>query len=237
MPSDEGYVKMWRSIDYSDIATEPDLRLLFLDLVRWANWKQKTLRSGITLERGQQIVSQVKLAELYKCSRSSVQRRLQALVKLNMIKTGHAAGQSGMLVTICNYNRYQCSTEEGGHETGQVAGRQRAGSGQVAGTEEEGKKERRKEGKNNTGQKRKRFVPPSVGEVKEFCEAHNLSVDAEQFVDYYSANGWVVGKTKMKDWHATARNWARRRQAHPNGGANGSYQKYLDDLIQQENAK
>ena len=30
------------------------------------------------------------------------------------------------------------------------------------------------------------------------------------FIDYYSSNGWKVGKNAMKDWKATVRNWVRR---------------------------
>ena len=40
-------------------------------------------------------------------------------------------------------------------------------------------------------------------------------MDAQHFVDYYESNGWIVGKTKMKDWKATARNWARRDKENP----------------------
>ena len=31
---------------------------------------------------------------------------------------------------------------------------------------------------------------------------------AERFFNYYESNGWLIGgKTKMKDWTASARNW------------------------------
>ncbi len=30
------------------------------------------------------------------------------------------------------------------------------------------------------------------------------------FFDYYTANGWKVGRNSMKDWKAAARNWMRR---------------------------
>lgn len=58
--------------------------------------------------------------------------------------------------------------------------------------------------------KKKEFVPPTVDEVREYCNEQGLTVDAERFVDYYEANGWKVGNQGMKDWKATARNWARR---------------------------
>ena len=53
------------------------------------------------------------------------------------------------------------------------------------------------------------FVAPSVEEIKKYCKENNYSTDAEKFFDYYSANGWQVGKNSMKDWRATLRNWER----------------------------
>lgn len=54
-----------------------------------------------------------------------------------------------------------------------------------------------------------RFVPPSLEEVQAYCRERNNNVDAERFIDYYIANGWQVGKNKMKDWKAAVRNWER----------------------------
>jgi uncharacterized protein YdaU (DUF1376 family) len=34
--------------------------------------------------------------------------------------------------------------------------------------------------------------------------------EADKFIDYYSSNGWKVGRNAMKDWKATARRWVRR---------------------------
>lgn len=57
---------------------------------------------------------------------------------------------------------------------------------------------------------RKRFTPPTVEEVEAYCFERNNKVDAERFVDYYTANGWKVGKNPMKDWKAAVRNWERK---------------------------
>lgn len=57
--------------------------------------------------------------------------------------------------------------------------------------------------------KRKRFVPPSLEEVESYVFEKNYNVDAERFVDFYTAKGWMVGKNKMKDWKAAVRNWNR----------------------------
>ena len=58
---------------------------------------------------------------------------------------------------------------------------------------------------------RKTFYTPSVDDVKAYCAERNNSVDAEKFVDYYSSNGWMVGKNKMKDWKAAVRTWEKNQ--------------------------
>ena len=54
------------------------------------------------------------------------------------------------------------------------------------------------------------FKPPSLEEVQEYCKSRRSSVNAERFMDYYTANGWKVGKNSMKDWKAAVRNWERQ---------------------------
>lgn len=57
---------------------------------------------------------------------------------------------------------------------------------------------------------RTRFTPPTVQEVKAYCIEKEYHVDAERFVDYYTSNGWMVGRTHMKDWKAAVRTWAKK---------------------------
>ena len=69
--------------------------------------------------------------------------------------------------------------------------------------------------KENTleGVKEKRFAPPTLQEVKDYCLKMGYThVDAERFIDYYTSNGWMVGKNRMKDWKAAVRNWDRREK-------------------------
>ena len=52
-----------------------------------------------------------------------------------------------------------------------------------------------------------RFHPPTLEEVTAYCLERKNSVDPQRFIDYYTANGWLVGRGKMKDWKAAVRNW------------------------------
>lgn len=57
-----------------------------------------------------------------------------------------------------------------------------------------------------------RFIPPTVEEVRSFCEERGSLVEAQEFIDFYAAKGWMMGKTPMKDWKAACRNaekWER----------------------------
>jgi len=63
--------------------------------------------------------------------------------------------------------------------------------------------------------KKRRFTPPTLEEVKAYCSERGNQVDAERFVDYYTANGWKVGKNPMKDWKAAVRTWERDSKAKP----------------------
>lgn len=56
---------------------------------------------------------------------------------------------------------------------------------------------------------RSRFAPPTLEEVQAYCTERNNNIDAQRFIDYYTSNGWKVGKNPMKDWKATVRNWER----------------------------
>lgn len=60
----------------------------------------------------------------------------------------------------------------------------------------------------------KRFTKPTLEEVEAYCQERNKGVDPQRWYDYYSSNGWKVGKNPMKDWKAAVRTWER-------GGDNG----------------
>ena len=82
-------------------------------------------------------------------------------------------------------------------------------------TEKEKEKDEEKEGEIEeeivvAKPQRQRFTPPSVEEVRAYIVEHGYGVDAQHFVDYYTSNGWMVGRNKMKDWKAAVRTWARK---------------------------
>ena len=56
-------------------------------------------------------------------------------------------------------------------------------------------------------------TPPTIGEVKEYILQGGYAVDAEEFIDYYSGQGWTKANGKpVVDWKACVRSWNRRRK-------------------------
>ena len=62
------------------------------------------------------------------------------------------------------------------------------------------------------GEKDKRFYPPTLDEVKQYCEERKNNIDPMAFIDFYSSKGWMIGKNRMKDWKAAVRTWERKRK-------------------------
>ena len=69
--------------------------------------------------------------------------------------------------------------------------------------------------------KRKRFSVPTVEEVSAYCRERGNAVDPQHFVDYYTSNGWKVGKNPMKDWKAAVRTWEKKDAEKRKKGAPG----------------
>lgn len=56
----------------------------------------------------------------------------------------------------------------------------------------------------------KRFVKPSVDEVRAYCTERRNGIDAQTWWDFYESKGWMVGSNHMKDWKAAVRTWEKR---------------------------
>ena len=77
---------------------------------------------------------------------------------------------------------------------------------------------------------RKRFSPPSLDEVALYCAERNNQVNPEKWYDYYSANGWKVGKNSMKDWKAAVRLWENQLNSSAFSSAFSSAISSHDDV-------
>jgi len=72
-------------------------------------------------------------------------------------------------------------------------------------------KDKDKDKENNKDKREKGFTPPTQKEVWIYAQEKGFNnFDSSRFVDFYASKGWMVGRTKMKDWKACVRNWVAR---------------------------
>ncbi|MFA6067555.1 MAG: hypothetical protein WC810_03140 [Janthinobacterium sp.] len=65
-------------------------------------------------------------------------------------------------------------------------------------------------------------IPPPLESVTVYCKERNNNINPQEFIDHYQANGWMRGKTKIKDWKACIRTWESNEKKavgwHEEGG-------------------
>ena len=89
-----------------------------------------------------------------------------------------------------------------------------------------------------------RFTPPTLEEVKAYCIERNNNIDAEYFIDFQEARGWVLSNgKKMKDWKATIRTWEKnnfnRKTVNKNSkeGAINVVKELMDEYADEQSTK
>ena len=156
------------------------------------------------------------LADELDFEENTVQLALSALERLNMVVT-----DSGFF-TIAGWDEYQNIEGMDKIREQNRLRKQRQRDKQKAlpdgshvtsrdshATDIEEDKDIDKEKENKSNGRNARFTPPSLNEVKEYCKERGNKVDADKWFDYYTSNGWKVGKNSMKDWKAAVRTWER----------------------------
>jgi hypothetical protein len=100
----------------------------------------------------------------------------------------------------------------------------------------EKKRKEKKENENNNG----RFTPPTIEQVTEYCRENRISIPVTRWFNYYTANGWKVGKNPMKDWKAAVRMWERNERdgqyGSPGGVSDGKVRSAYSFLDEQSGA-
>lgn len=107
--------------------------------------------------------------------------------------------------TLSRHSRDTLATGTGSREQGAGTEEQGAGSGGVGAVPPvpQTKPEPEKESE-------ARFTPPTLEEATAYGKEIALpESEAAGFVDYFTSNGWRVGRAKMKSWKAAMRNWHR----------------------------
>lgn len=215
-----------------------------------ACWKEKTViidGKKVVLKRGQLSFTSRFLSEKWKWHRSSVQRFFARLETESMIEptSGPASVTSRLIVTICNYDKYQDMHEIAAADSGPTSG---PTSGPIVGQlwakEEAYSKKEVVSKKESKGVRLALTHPPEEWIIH--CQAKRADLDPvevfQAFRDHWIA---VPGSKGLKlDWFATWRNWVRNEKVK--GKIYGRREKtnYYDatrsvisDYLQQDDAK
>lgn len=128
--------------DHPIVGRDPVRFRAWLWIVSRACWKPTKFDikgKTITVERGQFSTSIRRLADELRWSKSATHRFLTRLKTDTMIETASGTGQ--IVITICNYEKYQLTPNSSGTASGTASG---TGAGQERDTKEEGNKVNKK---------------------------------------------------------------------------------------------
>jgi hypothetical protein len=209
---ERGYIKLWRCLaDNAIWKAETFTRgQAWIDVLILASHKPTSNRiRGILfdIESGQLLASSIWLAERWQWSRGKVERFLNELETRQQIR--QQKNNVSTLITVLNWDQYQGNGTADKTANGHQTGSKRTPNGHI----QEGKEGKElKEEQHNEMCIAKRFTPPTLEMVTAYCQQRKNSVDSQRFVDYYTGNGWKVGRNPMKDWQATVRTWERNSQ-------------------------
>lgn len=178
----------------------------------------------VTLEYGQFIYGRVSWSVRLKVGEQKLRTLIKKLLGDQMIERVKDYPKFTVYF-IKNYEKYNHQESLQNKGADDSANQQPTSSQPAANQQLTTYKESNKENKGN----KVLFIPPSIEQVKEYCTERNNSVNPQKWHNHYTSNGWMVGKTKMKDWKAAVRTWEddKPKQTTPNSIKNDPlYEKF-----------
>lgn len=185
-------------------------------LIEKAAWKDRIQAMGnesVSVQRGEYAASLRFLAERWKWSKSKVDTFLNRLESEKMLKrtcskTGTLTGTPLTVISLCNYEKYQASADNGGTPTGTRPGQHRDSTGT------NDKKEERKEEKNRGPYAFEgRVIKLTESDFTRWEQAYknipNLRAQLE------SRDAWLSGQpdSAQKTWFRSTAAWLANKDA------------------------
>jgi len=199
-----GYIRLHRQILKWEWWSNPNTFRLFIYLLLKANYNDQKFE-GQVIRRGQLVTSIPRL------SQDTALTPRQVRVALDHLKlTGEVTDCHNFkyrIITISKYDEYQTNDRLNGSL---MTDKRQTDDRLMTASKEINKDNKEK----NNIKPLKRFVPPTLEEIEEYCHERQNHVSPYRFFDYYESVGWCVGKTgrQMKDWKAAVRTWERSEQ-------------------------
>ncbi len=188
-----GFIKLHRKILEWEWYTEPHMLRLFVHLIFSANYEDKSWR-GIEVKRGSFITSWQGLSESLNLSVQTVRtciKRLESTGEISRKSTNKFT-----IITICKYDSYQ---DFNPISNNQVTNEQQTTNKQLTTTKEY---KEYKEVKNKEKVYKKKFIPPSIDDVKQYFQEKGYREDvAVKAFEYYELGNWKDSRgNPVKNW-------------------------------------
>ena len=212
-----GWVKLHRSIRDWEWYTDSNTVHLFVHMLILASHKETRYR-GEVITPGSFVSGRERLSAETGISQQKVRTIINRLKSTNELTIKSTSKYS--VFTLVNWAKYQSEEKDqpANQPANQPAINQQSTSNQPAINHNQEVKKVKKV-KNEENKPLRRFTPPTKEDVKAYCTERENSIDPEQFVDYYSARGWMLGRSKMRDWKAAVKTWEKNDYG---SGANGN---------------
>ena len=206
------YIKLDRKMLSWEWKDNPNMVALWIEILLQANWEDRNWH-GETFEAGSFPTSLNTLSKSTGLSVQSIRTCLKNLEKSQEIT--QISTKAGTKIIVNKWAEFQCSEDEANTDDNTEPTKSQQRPNKELTTLKEIKEIEEIKNTRKEIYKEKKFVRPTVEEVQAYCEERNNTVDPQYFVDFYTANGWKVGKNSMKDWKATVRYWERNNYSSP----------------------
>jgi hypothetical protein len=197
----------------------------WIDLIQMASFddNNELLMNGTLVKwgRGEYPISYSFLADRWVWSIQKV-RGYVIMLKNNRQVVTKTTGQTTVL-TLCNYDEYNPKQQ----------GRRQAKS-TTTNTIDDKVMAGIKEDKEYKQLNKYRNIPPTLEEIKIRMEERQItSFTPDGFFSHYTANGWLVGKNKMKNWDAALTYWNNNKNFNVNGNNRNDNQRSVKRINQE----
>ena len=197
----ENWIKLHRQILNWEWYSDTNTFRVFMHCLLMAQRDDYKYR-GVQLKAGQFTTGIFEMADILGLSAQQVRTALKKLEKSGEINKQSTSRYS--IITVKNWNVYQQVNK-------QITNKQQTNNKQITTKQEE-----RIENKElvvvigKQPRQQKKFIPPTIQEVSDYCKERNNGIDAERFWHYYNSKGWKIGKEPMKKWQSAVITWEKQ---------------------------
>ncbi len=200
-----GFITLHRKIMEWEWYDDANTFRLFIHLLLKANHAEQNWR-GNSIKRGQLITGRKVLADELNLSEQQIRTSISKLISTSEITS--KATNKFSLITLVNYSSYQDKQMKATSKTTNKATNEQPTSNQQVTTNNNDN--------NENNENNKRFIKPSIVEINQYLQEKQItSFTGETFFNHYETNGWMRGKTKIKNWKACVSTWKNNNSNQP----------------------